>query len=301
MWRRLKMHEPWRGVLLNERPDHTVWWAYDEIWPIECGAQTIGYWARMRDLMSKTAAEPISLSIDWGILTLSPVFQPVVFADTGKILGYEALIRPQLGARAISPDTLFEMADATNTVKYVDMLCLEATAAIFRDGDPCLDNLRLSLNVRTVTLADTEWFNAFLDRLPLARTNVVVEVSEKDPLPSNFETWADLRRPYSGVLWALDDWGSGQNDIARLIELTPEWVKIDRSWLLAASSQPIARELLQQFTGWAETAGMHVVLEGVETAEDAALCTAMGIRTGQGYYWGRPAPWKTHKNSLEKH
>lgn len=297
MWRRLNLHEPWRGILLNQRPDQTTWWAYDEIWPIDCGQRTIGYWARVRDAMTVPAMNRQTPSAQWDALTVSPVFQPIVTVGDARPWGYEALIRPQLNGVSLPPDTLFSLAEASDSVLFVDRRCLESVASVLRDAGLPRETDIISLNVRSATLAEPQWLNDFLDHFPIPRAQVIVEICEKDLRPENFPSWEALRQAYPGVHWALDDWGAGQNDIERLMKVTPDWVKIDRSWLLLATDDADARSLLEGFCAWAERTGRGVIMEGVESRADVQLCQVLGIQNGQGYWWGRPAAWETFLNS----
>ncbi|PSR32310.1 MAG: hypothetical protein C7B46_14900 [Sulfobacillus benefaciens] len=291
LWERLGMCQPWRGMLLNRRPDGTTWWAYDEIWPIRFGDNVLGYWVRVRNAGAQPVAalaEPLA----WDNLTVDPVFQPLIASRSGSIVGYEALIRPQVAGIPMGPDRLFAMADITGILKQVDQRALTAVAGVL-EGVSWPDDWMLSLNIRGVTLMDVEWVLAYLDRLPMPRSQVIIEIAEKDGLPQPFPSWKALRSAYPDVQFAVDDWGTGQNDIARLIDLAPEWIKIDRTWLLSAQAHRHSRELLQGFVGWVHGTGARVILEGVESADDNDLADALNMDAAQGYFWGRPGPWPT--------
>ena len=285
MWHRLNLCEPWKGVLVDQHGGRMTWWTYDEIWPIDYGQRTIGYWARIR------AGAPGERHWDPrqpdDALALTPVFQPLVEVESGEIWGYEALIRPQLGGVDLSPDALFAWAGSSGAVARVDQWCLECTAVALKDAQ-MPDGRWISLNVRADTLDEPTWLNEFLDRFPVSRERVILEVCEQDGRPKNIPSWHALKQAYPGVMWALDDWGAGRNDIDRLVNMAPDWVKIDRAWLLLASGDHDARTLLAE-CAWAERSGRHVIMEGVETAEEVQLCKNVGIARGQGHFWGRPS------------
>ncbi len=143
------------------------------------------------------------------------------------------------------------------------------------------------------TLAHPEWLDSFLAESKVPQHCIIVGISERDDLPSDIEGWGHLRERYPAIRFALDDWGSGHNDTARLVELRPEWVKVDRTWLVKAQHDDAAKVLLRDFATWARhTQQPRVILEGIEPVDDVQLASWCGITLGQGYLWGRPRPWE---------
>ncbi|WP_158246213.1 EAL domain-containing protein [Sulfobacillus sp. hq2] len=293
MWQRLDMAEPWRGVLLNQRGSGQQWWAYDEIWPVEMGTHVVAYWTRVRSV-DPSGLEPLGRELAWNGLQMTAVFQPLIFAQTGAHWGYEALVRPRMAEHAIAPDKLFAMAQATNTVAEVDRMALIAIAQAISQSDALGQDQWLSLNVRAATLQNKHWLNDYLDHLGVPRSHIILEISEHDSLPVGYSSWREIRQAYPEVAFALDDWGTGTHDILRLLDLAPEWIKVDRSWLVAARRNRLAQELLVSLNTWAHRAQGALIVEGVETAEEAGLLKDLKVVAAQGYYWGRPAPF-THR------
>lgn len=281
----LETGQRWHGVRYLRRADGHRAWA--EVWlgPIRVGPQVVAYWARIRPLDEPPAVDP---AVGWETVGVWAEFQPLVAVADGRVWGYEALARPVLAGRPWSITSWLAYAAATDTVTTVDRRCLTAAAAALRGGPPWPPDHRLALNVRLPTLADAAWMTAFLDALPLPRTHIILELSERDPALMGYDSWAALRAQYPGVHWALDDIGAGCHDVQRVMELGPEWLKIDRSWIVAAEQAAPARALLTQFAAWATAHGITLVAEGVETPAQRDLVATCGIPAAQGFFWGRP-------------
>jgi diguanylate cyclase (GGDEF)-like protein/PAS domain S-box-containing protein len=293
MWSHLAQGRPVRVLLRNRRPDGSAWWAVEDMAAVSHRGVRVGYWAVVRDALASPLPEGAAVE-GLEAVRVETLFQPVVDPATGAVLGYEALARPHVGEEALSPEEMFAAAQRAGLLREADRLCLEAAAHALAAASPWPKGVRLSLNVRTATLGDGEWLNAYLDRLPVPRSHVVLEVSEADVDPHGGRDWAEVRRLLPDVAFALDDLGSGWYDVYRLTALDPAWIKVDRSWLLAAQQSAAARDLLAGVARWARAYGVQVVAEGVETKEQAELVCALGIGAAQGFWWGRPGPLPRH-------
>ncbi|MCL6596588.1 MAG: EAL domain-containing protein [Firmicutes bacterium] len=289
MWAHLAQGRPVRVLLRNRRPDGSAWWAVEDMAAVTHRGVRVGYWAVVRDALAVPLPEGTAVE-GLEAVHVEARFQPIVDPATGAILGYEALARPRVGEEELSPEEMFAAAQRAGLLREADRLCLEAAARALAAAAPWPTGLRLSLNVRLATLAEAEWLSAYLDRLPVPRSAVVLEVSEADVDPHGGRDWTEVRRLLPDVAFALDDLGSGWYDVYRLTALDPAWIKVDRSWLLAAQESPAARDLLAGVARWAHRYGVQVVAEGVETREQAELVCALGIGAAQGFWWGRPGP-----------
>ncbi|MCL5066607.1 MAG: EAL domain-containing protein [Firmicutes bacterium] len=292
MWNQLKTGQPWRGVLQNHAPGGFRWWGYTEIFPILQEATIEGYWTRVRRVFSHDRRGPTVFDTPWDGLTLHPVFQPLVTVSDGVPWAFEVLIRPQFFGQTVSPTDFYAMAESLDMVDIADSWAL---AAISRELSTRTwpRQYQLTLNVRMATLVQSDWLDRFLLDSGIPRDCVIIEISERDDLLVEIGGWGDLRERYPGIQFALDDWGSGHNDMTRLIDLHPEWLKVDRTWLIEAQHDAVAKIFLHKFAAWIkdEMRQTRVILEGIETLDDILLAQSCGITFGQGYFWGRPEPW----------
>jgi EAL domain-containing protein (putative c-di-GMP-specific phosphodiesterase class I) len=93
-----------------------------------------------------------------------------------------------------------------------------------------------------------------------------------------------------GFSLALDDFGTGYSSLSYLRQLPFNKVKIDRSFVMDLNRDPAAMRLLESIVQMCKVLGMHTVAEGVETPDQLAALTAMGVDEFQGYHFARPMP-----------
>ena len=93
-----------------------------------------------------------------------------------------------------------------------------------------------------------------------------------------------------GVRVALDDFGTGYSSLCYLRSLPFDKVKIDRAFVSGLATDPTNHAIVRCIVGLARELDMRVTAEGVETEEEAALLTAAGCNSLQGYLFGRPMP-----------
>jgi EAL domain-containing protein (putative c-di-GMP-specific phosphodiesterase class I) len=169
---------------------------------------------------------------------------------------------------------------------------------------PRLDaNVLLFLNISPITLdLDSEgdsWFEEAVHRAGLSPESIVVEVTERfgGRTTSVIKRLNELRR--QGFKIAVDDVGTGNSGLEMLRKIEAEFVKLDRSVVAAASTEPGARAVLMAMATFAHQTGAFVIAEGIEdedtlhflrTVNDGDLAADAIIQGGQGYGLGRPSP-----------
>ncbi|MEI2700759.1 MAG: EAL domain-containing protein [Microthrixaceae bacterium] len=126
-----------------------------------------------------------------------------------------------------------------------------------------------------------------LSRFPAER--VVVELSEHDPVHDYTEltnTLAPLRA--AGMRLAIDDVGAGYSSLRHILMTSPDIVKLDRSIVAGVADDEVLRTLVASLVDFGHRCGASVVAEGIETADDTATLSEVGVDFGQGWYFGRP-------------
>jgi EAL domain-containing protein (putative c-di-GMP-specific phosphodiesterase class I) len=92
-----------------------------------------------------------------------------------------------------------------------------------------------------------------------------------------------------GIRLAIDDVGAGFSSLRHLLNLRPDFIKIDRSLCRRVNEGP-ARALLEGLVAFSSQIGAAVVAEGIETREELRGLQQIGVTFGQGYLLGAPAP-----------
>ena len=290
LWQTLTSERVWVGYFLNRRADGTKWWELAELYPVTNAGVLLGYWGWVEDLDegSKNFGQLTQDRFWYGEITFA--FQVIKNIQNEKILGYEALVRPYWGNEEVSPEVFFRLAERLHVRLRADWECLDAVLEHVRTKGLPPDCKRLFLNVYAGTLAESDKFKEWLVQLQdaLDETRVVIEILETHVHELSFEKLTALHQLFPTVEWAQDDFGIGESDLLRFMGWMPKWVKFDGSLLTKFLENHSGGDLLAQLGEWVSQHGAQVIVEGVETAEQAERLREKGFRFGQGYFWGVP-------------
>jgi EAL domain-containing protein (putative c-di-GMP-specific phosphodiesterase class I) len=230
-------------------------------------------------------------------------FQPVVqSARSDRPAFYEGLIRLLDESGRIIPARQFINAvEATELGRQIDCLALEM-GLISLSEDP---RLRLSVNMSARSIGYPAWMKTLNRGLAMDETaaeRLILEITESSAMvmPDLVAVFMqDLQA--RGVSFALDDFGAGYTSFRYLREFYFDMIKIDGQFIRGIAENPDNQVLTAALMSIARHFDMFTVAEAVETAEDAAFLTEMGVDCMQGYYFGAPTilpPWKTPANAL---
>lgn len=209
------------------------------------------------------------------------VFQPILDLSA-RVVGAEALARFQLEP-VRGPDQWF--ADAASVGLTVELELATARRAL-----DALDSLPgwLSLNFSATTICTPALQAALAD---VDASRLVLEVSEHEEIADYdalLRALAPLRR--RGVRVAVDDAGAGYASLRHVVRLEPDVLKLDISLVRGIDTAPNQLALATALTTFAHEIGSTVVAEGVETAEELATLSEVGVGLVQGWYLGRGVP-----------
>lgn len=212
---------------------------------------------------------------------LAVVFQPLRDLKTMGIVGVEALSRFRRSDRG--PDWWFSEAAAVGLGVELEMLAVRAALSAF-DGIP--HPVRLNINVSP----DTLYAQEFLDTVSgFPRDRLVVEVTEHAAIDDYTQLrYASAALTDMGIMLAIDDVGMGFSGLNRILESSPDELKLDRSVVRDIDTSPVKRALVQAFCSFGQETGFGIVAEGIETAAELATLQTLCVDTGQGYHLGRP-------------
>lgn len=213
-------------------------------------------------------------------------FQPIVDVAEHRISGYEALVR---GPAQEGAATVLAQVDAGNRYAF-DQAC--RTRAITLAARLGIDR-QLSINFLpnavyepraciAATLAAARRTGFQLDRL----TFEVVESEEIASTAHLQNIIGEYRR--HGFKVALDDFGTGYSGLARLAELRPDSVKLDRALVRDCDRDQVRLAIVASVIALGRDIGVEVVVEGVERRGEVDALRSVGARTMQGFYFGRP-------------
>jgi len=144
------------------------------------------------------------------------------------------------------------------------------------------------VNLHPVDLEDEDLYDP---AAPLSRVapRVVLEITERASLSDVPELASRLARLRAlGFRIAVDDLGAGFAGLASFARLRPEVVKIDMSLVRGVESDPVRQKLVDSITHASHDLGILVVAEGIESAAERDVLTALEVDLLQGYLFGRP-------------
>jgi diguanylate cyclase (GGDEF)-like protein/PAS domain S-box-containing protein len=227
---------------------------------------------------------------------LGLAYQPVVDLATRRVVAVEALARwdhPERGP--IVPEAFVPLAEETGLIVPIGAWVLEqACREAARWADAATGDVPVvSVNVGARQLRRPGFVDQVIQILAatgLAPEHLQLEVSEQVLVEELRATSATLRGLRAlGLELAIDDFGSGASSLGYFRELNAHALKVDRSFVLRLASDPGERAIVRAITDVAHAYGMHVTVEGIETAEQAAIVRELGGDRAQGFWFARPA------------
>ncbi|MDP1524624.1 MAG: EAL domain-containing protein [Rhodocyclaceae bacterium] len=225
---------------------------------------------------------------------LSLRFQPIVAAESGRIVGAEALLRWKPDAGEISPATFIPIAEMTGSIVPIGAWvfhqgCLTEVAWRQRWGEAAP---YLSVNLSTRQLSEenlAESFAKTLDETEADPKRLLLEITETSLMADVEANLRVLRRLANlGLRVAVDDFGTGYSSLAQLKRLPVDVLKIDRAFIDGIDKQGEARTIIRAVIGLGHALGLQLVAEGVESAAQQRELCAYRCDYIQGYYFHRP-------------
>ncbi|MBK7950173.1 MAG: EAL domain-containing protein [Deltaproteobacteria bacterium] len=220
------------------------------------------------------------------------VYEPIVEVSSRTVFGYESLARGPERSRLHSPAALFGAAQEHGLVFELDCACRESG---LRGAVDFPSGTKLFLNILPTTIHDPNFREdrliETLEKRKLAPQDVVFEISEQESIRS-FGSFLEMLDQYRrlGFQFALDDTGAGYAGLEELVELEPDYIKIDRSMVSGVDQDPARQDVLAALLQLADKMGAQVIGEGLDTLEELEMLGRLGIRFGQGWLFGHPTP-----------
>ena len=223
--------------------------------------------------------------------TLTSAFQPIYSLSHERVIAYEALVRGKQGQETISPWEIFSSADGFEQTVELDRLCRTIHLHNYQRHIDQEAWLFLNINPQVVIGGRNygSFFRELLDSTGIPPERIVVEILEHaiDDEQLLAETVNYYRE--MGCLIALDDFGSGHSNFERIIRLRPDIVKLDTAMIRQAGDNVIARRIMPNLIAMLHEAGCLVLMEGVETQEEALIALECNVDFVQGFYFAKPA------------
>lgn len=236
---------------------------------------------------------------------LASVFQPILHCGTDgaapALLGHECLMRATLNDETIAPGPMLDIARRANLLFQLDLAARRAAlVGAAHHSLPGLIFINFSPNSIYDPYTCLDSTVRMADELGLARERLVFEITESERLPEMrlLQRIVGFYRE-KGFCVALDDFGAGYSSMDVLLQLRPDYVKLDRSLVSGVDTDPAKALAARKLLETAQGLGLKTIAEGIERPEEWEWVRKAGADFVQGYFFARPAspppPWGNWK------
>lgn len=262
-------------------------------------------WRRYHPEMQSGMAERANLqeALDSSTIETSfmVLYQPIVELASGKIAGFEALVRwPHSTRGMVMPEQFITLAEESGQIVplgawVLDQAAAEAVrweASLLRGGTADRNVPYISVNVSPRQFRDDEFYNVVrraLDLSGIEPSSLVLELTESVLMYNDERILAEMNSLTDlGIRIAIDDFGTGYSSLSYLREFPISVLKIDKSFVDELGRSPEQYALVEGITHLADTLGLTVIAEGVENVRQQESLISMGCRLAQGYLFAEP-------------
>src|SRR6185436_17134662 len=224
-----------------------------------------------------------------------PYYQPIVDIRSGQLRGAEVLIRWRKPDGTIVPPASFiPLAESSGLIieltrVLMRRVCREAGAVL-----GARPHLKIGFNLTACHFANEEIVDdvrKIFKKSPLKLTQVVLEVTERQPIENLTETRRVVAALQGlGVKVAIDDVGTGHSGLSYMLKLGVDIIKIDKMFIDSIGTDRNSNTIIETLIDLAQNMRMDVIAEGVESFEQVLHLRELGIRAAQGFVFSPPLP-----------
>ena len=221
------------------------------------------------------------------------VYQPQ-YDLTGRLVGFEALMRWLNQGQLVPPDLFIPLAERNGSIYLLGQWLLAEACDFIRAtaAQPQLAQCRVSVNISARQFASRHFV---CDVLAAVNTAAVpaqrlhLELTERLLLENPNDVVAKMQQlNQAGITFSLDDFGTGYSSLAYLKQLPLHELKIDKSFVRDLPGSESDRSIVSAILLMASGLNLQVIAEGVETEQHRRALQLLGCRLFQGYLFGRP-------------
>ncbi|VAV95246.1 Sensory box/GGDEF family protein [hydrothermal vent metagenome] len=218
-------------------------------------------------------------------------YQPVVSADSGGVVGFEALLRwtnPDFGV--VSPAKFIPLAEDARLIVPIGEWVMRTAC---KEAMNWPSTVKVAINVSADQLTDAGFLDMVVSALQeseLPAQRLEIEVTESIFMQEGTGATQVLDQIIAlGINLSLDDFGTGYSSLGYLRKTRFSTIKVDRSFVQGAAKKvPESLAIIRAVVAMADSLGMSTTAEGAETEEEVKMIQKLGCRKIQGYYFGRP-------------
>ena len=227
---------------------------------------------------------------------LSLHYQPQIELSSGRILGFEALLRwPHPEYRTLPPTTLIALAEDTGLIDDIGhwaltQACQDAKRWQQTRHTPIY--VAINVSVRQFLQANfSDHVEQALQQTQLAPQNLMLEITESMLMQDTEHTIATLQQfSHRGIQLAVDDFGTGYSSLSYLSQFSLHWLKIDQQFVGHMTEDPDCAAIVTAIVTLAHSLGLRVIVEGIEDAAQLAFIQGRQADAVQGFHLSPALP-----------
>lgn len=235
-----------------------------------------------------------------------PYYQPQFDMNTGDVVGVEALVRWRTPTLTLDAKDFAYALEDHEIGSQVGHAMLDAVIADLAELRRITDRpFRVSINASRSEVLRNDFLETFLEKAlqgNLKPTDFIIEITEDVIIGIDDRTLHD-KISYlvsSGVEFSLDDFGTGYASLIHITSFPIKEIKIDKQFTLGIETDRRKRAIVRGVMQIAQSIGLDVITEGVETPAQQRVLREIGCRYGQGYLFSYPVPFEQFAAMLDK-
>jgi EAL domain-containing protein (putative c-di-GMP-specific phosphodiesterase class I) len=215
-------------------------------------------------------------------------YEAIVDINSAQVLGYEALSRGPEGTDFNTARELFRRAESAGLLYELDCLCRKKA---LQRASQLPDDSVLFLNCLPTAIGDPnlrdDGLRKMLEVFDLRPSDLVLEISESESI-DNFGVFREVSDSCRevGIRIAIDDAGTGYASMEAIMEIAPDFIKTDMALVRGIDADPARQAVVRAINALAAGIGAQVIAEGIETDRELRVLRELGVRYGQGFYFG---------------
>ena len=220
-------------------------------------------------------------------------YQPIVTLESGQMVGAEALLRWPRDGGYVRPDLFIPAAEDSGLISQFTDFVLEQVAKDAPDFLKQHPECYISINISSADLHGgriVESLRRLVAIQGIAPANIMVEMTEHSFLDADRASPAIKALRALGIRVAIDDFGTGFSSLSHLAKLKTDCLKIDKVFIDAIGTDAATSEVALHIIHMAESLGLTVIGEGIETEAQASFLREYGVEYGQGWRYARAMP-----------
>lgn len=236
-------------------------------------------------------------SVNNGFEGFTAYFQPIMDIKQNKLTGAETLLRFYSEKTGCVPPVEFvSLLEESGLIIPVGRWVLEQAVIACGKIQKVIPGFKVSVNLSYIQVLKSDVLKEILtiaEKYQISNGSILIELTESGFLESD-ENFIDFCKGLkeNGIPLALDDFGTGYSNFHYLYNISPNTIKIDRSFTLKALKNDYEYNLLRHMSDMTHSIDLNFCIEGIETREELEKICGISPDYIQGYYFGKPCPFE---------